>query len=290
MVRNDPTFQGTDAPRRRVLVLSPHFDDAVFGCWSLLSAPDVDAHVANVFAGRPEPGRLSFIDRAAGVPDSAALVDARAAEDAVALAHADVESSELPIPEFRYRVRQTPIPRWMARVLGCPGRRTLTLPTSRDVPDLHEQLVDAFCALGDGQDELVAPAGIGGHPDHHLVRAAAHDASARLGARLSLYADLPYACVGGWPAWAVGEGAAPRIRTSITDEEIEREWSRTSAPWATQPTWSSARVVHLTADEVDAKRRSVAEYRTQLQALDALSGGRMFHDDTWSRELFWHVR
>ncbi|MGH2855333.1 MAG: hypothetical protein ACRDLF_14200, partial [Solirubrobacteraceae bacterium] len=60
-VRSDP-----QAPE---LVLSPHWDDAVLDCWSLLSS-DREVHVVNLFAGVPAPGRLGPWDAITGAEDS----------------------------------------------------------------------------------------------------------------------------------------------------------------------------------------------------------------------------
>src|SRR5690349_6652137 len=214
----------TPAPAHRrddVVVLSPHFDDTVFGCWQVLTDPRVHATVVNVFAGRPPRGWRTPVDRDSGFADSAALVDERAAEDAVALAHVGLVPLNLPFVEFRYRVRQVRVAPWVARLTRRPGRRTWTLPWSRDEHDLPERLGDTCCELVDGRDRVVAPAAIGGHPDHVLAREAARVACARTGVPLRLYADLPYASSGGWPTWTASGGASDLVG----DARIEAAWS-----------------------------------------------------------------
>ena len=67
------------------MLLSPHLDDAVIDCWSVLATPS-DVRVVNVFAGVPRPGALAYFDRLAGATDSAAHVGQRIADDRDALA------------------------------------------------------------------------------------------------------------------------------------------------------------------------------------------------------------
>src|ERR1700684_3438790 len=74
-------------PRAPLLLLSPHWDDAVFDCWALLTDP-AELHVINVFAGIPQVGRLTRWDRITGAVESAARARERIAEDADALARA----------------------------------------------------------------------------------------------------------------------------------------------------------------------------------------------------------
>lgn len=74
------------APSRRLLIVSPHLDDAVFACGRLLAAVP-DSVVATVFAGAPPPGAaLTEWDRAAGFAEGEDVVAARREEDRQALA------------------------------------------------------------------------------------------------------------------------------------------------------------------------------------------------------------
>src|SRR2546423_1357694 len=52
------------------LVLSPHPDDAVLDCWTLLASA-AELNVVNVFAGVPAPGEAGVWEAALGVSDSA---------------------------------------------------------------------------------------------------------------------------------------------------------------------------------------------------------------------------
>lgn len=69
----------------RLVVLSPHLDDAALGCAERLAACP-GAVVVTVFAGRPPPSlRLTEWDAAAGFREGDDVIGVRRAEDAAAL-------------------------------------------------------------------------------------------------------------------------------------------------------------------------------------------------------------
>ena len=70
-------------PSAPTVILSPHLDDGVWSCFSLLARED-DVVVATVFAGIPDaaPG---WWDAQCGITDSAAHVRDRRAEDSAVL-------------------------------------------------------------------------------------------------------------------------------------------------------------------------------------------------------------
>lgn len=73
-------------PLERLLVVSPHLDDGVFGCGALLAAHP-GSTVLTVFAGAPPEGLpLADWDRRCGFHRTADVVPARRAEDRAALA------------------------------------------------------------------------------------------------------------------------------------------------------------------------------------------------------------
>ena len=68
-----------------VVVLSPHFDDAVLSCWHVLRAPGT-VQVVNVFTGAPPEGSPpGWWDRLTGAPDPGERVRERAEEDRIAV-------------------------------------------------------------------------------------------------------------------------------------------------------------------------------------------------------------
>jgi hypothetical protein len=135
-----------------VLVLSPHFDDAVLSCWHVL-ASDRDVVVVNVFAAPPPSGTSPpRWDRITGAIESSARVRERIEEDVAALALAGRTAILLEFVERQY--------------VGV-------LPT-----------VDEVAAALDPIDseEVFAPVGIGAHSAHVLVR----DVALRLDRRVTL--------------------------------------------------------------------------------------------------------
>jgi LmbE family N-acetylglucosaminyl deacetylase len=197
-------------PAAPLVILSPHLDDAVWSCFSLL-AREPDALVATVFAGIPggEPG---WWDARCGITDSAAHVRERRSEDASVL-----------------------------RSLGCTVVHLDLLDGQyRDEPVPPDEIVRAFCERVPAVRHVCSPGGIG-HPDHALVR----DAGAQLrerGVPVTVYADYCYSTREGWPTFVrtdgrpeadeqwrasighlVGDGLSqPRV-VRLTDEESGRK-------------------------------------------------------------------
>src|SRR5206468_12391212 len=56
-------------PSAPLLMLSPHLDDAVINCWSVLTA-DGDVQAVNVCSRPPDPGFTPYWDRNCGAEDS----------------------------------------------------------------------------------------------------------------------------------------------------------------------------------------------------------------------------
>ncbi|CAL8480658.1 PIG-L family deacetylase [Caballeronia sp. S22] len=69
---------------RRLLVLSPHLDDAVFSCGAMLAASP-GATVCTVFAGTPDDALVTDWDLQCGFANAHEAMHARRAEDAAAL-------------------------------------------------------------------------------------------------------------------------------------------------------------------------------------------------------------
>jgi LmbE family N-acetylglucosaminyl deacetylase len=171
-------------PAAPALLLSPHLDDAVIDCWSVLTG-DGELNLVNVFAGVPPGGNTTRWDRIVGAADSAELMRSRIEEDRAALARAGRTPHNLGFLEYQQREDRREPP------LGA----------------LDAQIGAAVPAAS----RLYAPAVLGTvHPDHARVRAyalACHDA----GIPVELYADLPYAVVYGWPHWVSGDAADPHL-------------------------------------------------------------------------------
>jgi len=209
-----------------IAVLSPHFDDAVLSCWHVLSGP-TEVEVVNVFTGAPAEGRpAAWWDRATGASDSVERMRERLEEDRNALAVAGRRSVELGLLENQYR-------------------------SNGEVPAVTGRLREAVRP----GSIVYAPAALGLHPDHTLVRDAALDL-ARDGFEVRLYADFPHATFFGWPAWVTGAERDPHM-------DVDALWEP-----HLRPLGSPSPEAHALDDHTyDRKLEAVEAYRTQLSAL-----------------------
>jgi LmbE family N-acetylglucosaminyl deacetylase len=237
-------------PGAPALLLSPHLDDAVFDCWSVLTSGHKQ-RIVNVFAGVPSPGFVTAWDRACGAAESAAHVRARIAEDSEVLGRIGHRADYLSFVDAQYRA-------------GHPSAMALDRAISDVAP--AASLVYAPAALG------FAP------PDHLLLRTYAR-LLARQGMPVMLYADLPYAVrAGRWPAWV--RGGARQARDP--DDAFWRP-----ALWAV-PEIVDVEVVPLPRDIASAKLAAMRAYRTQFPGLD--HDGRLSDPSTHRYEVFWKLR
>jgi hypothetical protein len=184
-------------PRAPAIVLSPHLDDAVWACFSLLVS-DEPLLVATAFAGIPSG--TGWWDERCGIADSAAHVRDRMAEDRAVLASLGRDAVHPPLLDGQYR--------------GDTGLDP-------------GEIVAGLTAAVPAARRVYAWAGIGDHPDHELVRDAGL-AITRSGVPVTLVADYCYCTRHGWPTWveepgspgadsqwerAVGEAVGDRLRT-----------------------------------------------------------------------------
>jgi LmbE family N-acetylglucosaminyl deacetylase len=236
----------TKAP---ALLLSPHLDDAVLNCWSVLTS-GCDQRVVNVFAGVPRPGFVTAWDRACGADESAAHVRARIAEDLDVLGRVGHRAAYLRFVDGQYRS-------------GHPTARALDRAVSEVAP--AASLVYAPAALG------FAP------PDHLLLRAYAR-LLARHGMPVMLYADLPYAVrAGRWPAWVRGGQRQAR--------DVQDAFWRPAL--RAVPEIIDVEVVTLPPDVASAKLAAMRAYHTQFPGLD--HDGRLSDPRTHRYEVFWKL-
>jgi LmbE family N-acetylglucosaminyl deacetylase len=230
-------------PQAPVLVLSPHWDDAVLSCWNVLRAR-TEVEVVNVFAGLPPQGRSGPWEAFAGLPDSRERARARIEEDAHALSLAGRHAHNLALQEVKQRDGTE-------RERLAAVRRALASEVTR-------------------ASRVFAPAGIGGHVDHVLARTYARSLLAR-GMPVTLYAELPYCVTHGWPEWVRADG--PRGAG-----DIDAYWQVFLRGVPEMPPLREGRVVHLDADDGAAKRRAIDCYQLSLglAAREMLAAG-AFH-------------
>jgi LmbE family N-acetylglucosaminyl deacetylase len=119
-----------------ILVLSPHPDDAVLGCWSALEKAGHPVVVVNVFAGIPPAGTSGGWDRECGVADSSEMMRRRHEEDSRALAVAGTTAVNL---------------NWLDRQYTDENR------------DIERIAATVRLALPHGWSALYAPAALGGY-------------------------------------------------------------------------------------------------------------------------------
>ncbi|HMG27490.1 MAG TPA: PIG-L family deacetylase [Acidimicrobiia bacterium] len=164
----------------RIVVLSPHLDDAVLGCGRFLAAHP-GAMVLTVFAGAPHryPDPMTWWDQLAGFGPDDDPLDARRKEDAKALAELGAEPVRLDFVEHQY--------------------------LSRDDRARPATIVDELEAAIRRADPtmVVAPFGLA-NPDHDCT----HEAALLVRERLPepawfCYEDTGYKHVPGLLAWRV---------------------------------------------------------------------------------------
>ena len=236
------------------MLLSPHWDDAVFDCWGLVNAPE-RLTVVNVFAGIPPAGPTTRWDRITGASESASRARERIAEDSAALADAGRTPHNLALLDAEYR---------------APG----PAPSLREI----DRMLSSVAPVA---SRLYAPAALGQNQDHRLVRWYAQ-MLLRQGIPVSLYADLPYCVVHGWPYWVDGSPPDPHRdvdafwRTFLTDVPELRDLHR-------------ARVTRLDDQDAAAKLRSMRSYRTQFPSLDGGATGLLSNPATHRYEVLWDL-
>ena len=239
-------------PQGPELLLSPHLDDAVLDCWSLL-ASDRDVRVVNLFTGVPAAGRLAQWDAITGARDSSERVRARVAEDARALGQAGRSPVNLPFLDAQYR-RPPPAP-------------------SLDELDL------ALSSVTGGASRVHVPAGLGGHPDHLLTRRYGR-CVLRTGLPVSAYAELPYCALHGWP---VGWTAASRTPTAMSMRSGCRSCGACpSCPRCAPPAWSGSTMTWRPQSS-----RRWRCYDTQLPCLDYAASGVLSDPAIHRYEVSW---
>lgn len=235
-----------------VAVLSPHLDDAVLSCWSVLTSRE-EVVVITLFAGLPAPGaKLRGWDRVTGATDARRRMRERRKEDRQALALAARSPVHLDFLEQPYREHEPRV----------------------------EELASAIAGHLPPSARIYAPAAIKGHPDHVLTRTTALALDSVTD--IALYADLPYATRFGWPPRMTGEPASAHVDVdAFWSAELEGVRER----FAASPSFTP-----LSGAQQADKLRAMRAYRTQFPGLDGGPQRRLSHPALLGFEAAWTAR
>lgn len=220
------------------VLLSPHWDDAVLNCWSLLTA-ERDVLVINVFGGVPGPGPARRWDQICGGREASSHAEARVAEDARALALAGRTPVNVPLLDAEYRA---PAP----------------APTLSDLEAGIAEVASSAVSV------VYAPAALGMNVDHRLVRRYARALHGE-GIPVWLYADVPYCVVHGWPYWVSGDDPHPH-------RDVDAFWDTFLVDVPELTDLRAASVVRLQPAQATEKLAAMRAYETQFSALDGGAG------------------
>lgn len=160
----------------RLVVVSPHLDDAVLSVGQLLAGHPT-ATVVTVCTQSPRtirPPVLTEFDRRCGFDSSAEAMAARRQEDRRACSTLDVEWLHLHCRDSQYGADLD--------AKHVTGQITAALAQCGKPATKPDRIDDVT---------LLAPLGLG-HPDHVTTRRAALDAGRRAKVPTFLYAELPY--------------------------------------------------------------------------------------------------
>lgn len=210
---------------RRVLVVSPHLDDAALSVGATLAdfaARGADVEVCTLFAGVP-CAPLSAVARAfhskVDLPQDPSAVGLRIKEDRAAMDKLGARAHHCGFLDAIYR--RTPDGDWL-----CGHDRAMF----DDLPLGPDDLLSEVCGevrrvlAAIGPDLVLTCAAVGDHVDHRLTRAAVLDSGTKV--PILLWEDLPYA-IGRSPP------ATPPLTPITSREAWERKW-RAVACYPTQ--------------------------------------------------------
>ena len=184
----------------RVVILSPHLDDAALSCGALLQylrGREAACLVISVYCGNPPALQSSDGSRRTLQRKGYANPNLRRQEDIAAMHSADADFVHLGFPDSIYR--RSPLTN---QFIYQRARERWVMPRVDDLGHVEElYLVLQRLSLNLGRILLVSPMGIGQHVDHTIVARTALRL-AEQGVSLLFYEDFPYVV-----DRAVGSGA-----------------------------------------------------------------------------------
>ncbi len=236
----------------RLLIVSPHYDDAVFSCGALLAAHD-DAAVVTVLTGSPaasgspgQPDVLTAWDRDCGFRTSADAMCIREREDDAALERLGVEAIRLGFYDDQY----------VQAGVGAP-------PSREAIASAIDATIDALRAT-----VVVMPLGLF-HSDHERV----HDACLSVMKRRPALKWLAYEDA----LYRRMPGKVQARLAGLLDHQI------CATPAFVHGTATGGHLSVLDAQALS-KREAVAAYDSQLRAF-----GPSGYGDVAQPEHYWHL-
>ena len=208
------------------LILSPHFDDAVFSCWKQVIAHE--NQTLNIFSKIPKSGTHTIWDLICGDIDSNAMMQRRQLENKIALA--GFSNLGLDYLDKQYRKNNLPVKELVS-------------------------VIKPYCSKYDQTICPIAGSAIFKHPDHVLIRQVGVSIHHQ-GGKVAFYPDIPYMTL-------------PNIPSATFLRQLER---KTSALVGLN---LQAHVCLLTDEELRTKIIASQAYKSQLAAVNLISGGRL---------------
>jgi LmbE family N-acetylglucosaminyl deacetylase len=191
----------------RVVIVSPHLDDAVLSCGAFMSV-HAGVNVVTVFAGNPRayPDPMRLWDVQSGFAPGDDVMEVRRGEDRAALGVLDAQPVHLDFVEHTYNPGDKPV---APEVLAGGVRETLR--------GLDPTLV-------------LAPFGLA-NPDHDVVHRACMHVREELAGGISwwLYQDIPYHHIPGLLAWRTSSLFRRGIWPTPVCPDVDRDDERKRA-------------------------------------------------------------
>jgi LmbE family N-acetylglucosaminyl deacetylase len=205
----------SDAELSRLVIVSPHLDDAVLSC-GLLMIAHPGATVVTVFAGNPPayPTTMRYWDVQGGFGPDDDVMAVRRAEDRAALARLDAVPHHLDFIEHTYNAGNQPV---ASDVIAGPLAAAI-----------REQ----------GPTAVVAPFGLA-NPDHDVTHAAAmlvRDELADEAVAWFCYEDCGYKHIPGMLAWRVARLFARDVWPTPACPSVSTDQARKRAAVDCYPT------------------------------------------------------
>lgn len=230
----------------RVVILSPHMDDAALSCGGLLNflvGRQTSCLVINVYCGNPPAVKNKDGTQRTPQRKGYANPQLRRREDVAAMRSVDADFVHLGFSDGIYR--RSPLTN---QLLYRHAREKWVPPRVDDLAHMEElYLVLRRLCLNLGRTLLVSPMGIGQHVDHTIVARVALRLAER-GLSLLFFEDFPYVVNS-----KVGNG---------TEDDPRQALQRLG--------WDSAERMVMPAN-VEAKASLISHYQSQIPSL--------FHDE-----------